>query len=156
MSRPPNVTEPCDACHRPMMVRRVVVFPAPLRPSSIVSLPRGTARSTPCRMWYAPMCVCTPCNVSKFSFMAWLLPPLGEGGDGGACPTSQPPPLPSPGGGGSNSCARSCGLLRYAEVSLLHNGRSNHGRRIAVRHQGAVVQHDDAIGEFTHHVHLVL
>ena len=30
---------PCEACHRPMMVRSVVVLPAPLRPSSMVSWP---------------------------------------------------------------------------------------------------------------------
>jgi hypothetical protein len=30
---------PCEACHRPMMVRSVVVLPAPLRPSSMVSCP---------------------------------------------------------------------------------------------------------------------
>jgi hypothetical protein len=70
-----EVMRPCEARHRPMMVRSVVVLPAPLRPSSMVSCPRGTARSTPCRMWYAPMCVCTPCSVSRLSLMHGLLPP---------------------------------------------------------------------------------
>ena len=56
---------PCDAAHRPMIVRSVVVLPAPLRPSSIVTAPAGTSRSTPCRMWYAPMCVCTPASDSS-------------------------------------------------------------------------------------------
>ena len=42
---------PALARHNPMMVRKVVVLPAPLRPSSTVSLPTGTVRLTPCRMW---------------------------------------------------------------------------------------------------------
>src|SRR5436190_7306392 len=67
MSWPSNTSLPCDACHRPMMVRSAVVLPAPLRPSSMVSSPRGTARSTPCRMWYWSMCVCTPASVSNGS-----------------------------------------------------------------------------------------
>ena len=41
---------PAEARHNPMMVRNVVVLPAPLRPSSIVVRPSGTPRSTPCRM----------------------------------------------------------------------------------------------------------
>src|SRR5437763_13120101 len=60
MSRPSNRMLPRLAFHRPMMVRSVVVLPAPLRPSRTVSPPRGTARSTPCRMWYWPMWVWTP------------------------------------------------------------------------------------------------
>jgi hypothetical protein len=50
MSRPSNVTRPALGFHRPMMVRSVVVLPAPFLPSSTVMAPRGTAKSTPCRM----------------------------------------------------------------------------------------------------------
>eukprot|EP00952_Eustigmatos_sp_NYUAD-ZCMA_P000238 661-Eustigmatos_ZCMA.PRE.1 len=57
----------------PSSMRSVVVLPAPLRPSSMVSWLAGTTRSTPCRMWYAPMCVCTPSSVS--SALAWALMP---------------------------------------------------------------------------------
>jgi len=44
---PSKVIAPARAFHKPMMVRKVVVLPAPLRPSSIVTRPRRTARSTP-------------------------------------------------------------------------------------------------------------
>ena len=37
-------SRPAEACHRPMMVRSVVVLPAPLRPSSIVVWPSATAK----------------------------------------------------------------------------------------------------------------
>ena len=37
-----------------LMARRVVVRPAPLRPSSVTSSPRPTTRSTPCRMCDSP------------------------------------------------------------------------------------------------------
>src|SRR5882724_1751252 len=40
-----------------MIVRRQVVFPAPFRPRSMVSEFGATLKSTPCRMWYCPMCV---------------------------------------------------------------------------------------------------
>jgi len=36
MRSPPRRISPDEARHRPMMVRKVVVLPAPLRPSSIV------------------------------------------------------------------------------------------------------------------------
>jgi hypothetical protein len=45
--RPSKVIAPACAFHSPMMVRSVVVLPAPLRPSSIVTPPRRTVRSTP-------------------------------------------------------------------------------------------------------------
>src|SRR6185503_15176474 len=44
----------------------------------------------------------------------------------------------------------------HSEVGLLHDRRGNHGRRIAVGHELALVQDDDAVGERAHHVHLVL
>ena len=42
ISEPSKRTVPAEARHRPRMVRSVVVLPAPLRPSSMVSSPRGT------------------------------------------------------------------------------------------------------------------
>jgi hypothetical protein len=42
------------------------------------------------------------------------------------------------------------------EIRLLHHRRGDHLGRLAVGHQRAVVQHDDAVGQFAHHVHLVL
>ncbi len=50
ISSPSKRMLPRDAFQRPMMVRSVVVLPAPLRPSSIVNPPAGTLKSTPCRM----------------------------------------------------------------------------------------------------------
>src|SRR5581483_3833986 len=102
----------------------VVVLPAPLRPSSTVMAPEGTVKSTPCRMWYCPMWVCTPSRVSSASAMAGL------------------------------RAGRRC--RGDAEVGLLHHCRADHRSRLAVGHQPAVVQHDDAVGEAAHDVHLVL
>src|SRR5262245_24986815 len=116
---PANVTCPRLGFHKPMIVRSVVVLPAPLRPKSTVRSPSGTSKSTPCRMWYCPMCVCMPASVSSGSGMAG-----------------------APG--------------RDPEVGLLHDRRANHLGRRPVRHQAAVVQHDDAIGEAAHHLHFVL
>src|SRR5690242_17881370 len=106
---------PADARHRPITVRRQVVLPAPLRPSSMVSEPCGTSKSTPCRMWYCPMWVFTPARESS-----------------ALCTGSDP------------------------EIRLLDHGRGDHLRGLAVGDQRALVQHDDAIGERAHHVHLVL
>jgi hypothetical protein len=47
-------------------------------------------------------------------------------------------------------------LGRQPQVRLLHHGRGNDFGRFAVGHQRAVGQHDDAVGQFAHHVHLVL
>src|SRR5438067_13793641 len=113
MSRPSKTMLPLLAFHRPMMVRRVVVLPAPLRPSSTARPPRGTTRSTPCRMWYWPMWVWTPDSVRMGSVM------------------------------GSFALSVSCGF-GGAKIGLLHDFRLHHFGRLAVRHQRAVVQHDDA------------
>src|SRR4051812_49170365 len=48
---------PAEARQSPMMVRRHVVLPAPLRPRSMVREFGATLKATPCRMWYCPMCV---------------------------------------------------------------------------------------------------
>src|SRR5262249_12425999 len=70
MLRPANRKRPRLGFHSPMMVRKVVVLPAPLRPSSTVMAPSGTAKSTPCRMWYWPMWGCTPSSANSGSAMA--------------------------------------------------------------------------------------
>ena len=43
-----------------------------------------------------------------------------------------------------------------AEIGLLHDRRGDHRRGLAVGRQLAVDQHNDAVGERAHHVHLVL
>jgi hypothetical protein len=47
-------------------------------------------------------------------------------------------------------------LGRQPQVCLLHHGRGNDFGRFAVGHQRAIGQHDDAVGQFAHHIHLVL
>src|SRR5437870_969337 len=109
---------PAEARHRPMMVRRHVVLPAPLRPRSIVREFGATAKSTPCRMWYWPMCVLTP-RSSRSS-------------------------------GTSDAPERSA---RDTQIGFLHDRRGDHFGWRAFGDQLALVQHDDAVSERTHHVH---
>src|ERR1700674_2506920 len=115
ISAPSNRTRPAEACQSPMIVRKVVVLPAPLRPSSMVSPPRGTASSTPCKIWYGPMWVLTLSSCSS-----------GAASD-----------------------------IGDTKIGFLHHRRGDHAGGLAVGHQLAVVQHDDAVGERAHHVHLV-
>src|SRR5204863_7927997 len=96
-----------------MMVRRHVVLPAPLRPRSMVSEFGATLKSTPCRMWYCPMCVCTALSSRR-----------------------------------SGTCD--------PEVSLLHDRHGDDFGGRALGDELALVQHDDAVGERAHYVHLVL
>src|ERR1044072_295875 len=116
MSRPSKTMLPALAFHNPMMVRRVVVLPAPLRPSRTARPPRGTTRSTPCRMWYWPMWVCTPDSVRIGSFRM-------------------------------ESC-----MFGHSQIGFLDDLRTHHFGRLAVGHQGAVVQHDDAVGQGAHQI----
>src|SRR5919112_1084714 len=44
----------------PMIARRVVVLPAPLRPSSVTVSPSRMSRSTPCRTWLSPYQALSP------------------------------------------------------------------------------------------------
>ena len=65
---------------------------------------------------------------------------------------------------GRYACARlaavSSASLRHgpadAEIGFLHDRRRHHLGRRAVGHQRALVQHDHAVGEAAHHLHLVL
>src|SRR5688572_18807999 len=50
-----------------MMVRMVVVLPAPLRPRSTVTRSRRTASDTPWRMWCWPMSAWTSCSSRRTS-----------------------------------------------------------------------------------------
>ena len=49
-SLPRKVTEPRRCGMIPMMARKVVVLPAPLRPSKVTTSPRPTAKLIPRRM----------------------------------------------------------------------------------------------------------
>src|SRR5437763_8728883 len=112
-SPPSKRIVPADARHKPMIVRRQVVLPAPLRPRSMVSEFGATAKSTPCRMWYCPMCVWTALSSRRSG-------------------------------------------TRHPEVGLLHDRHCDHLGGRAFGHELPLVQHDDAIVERAHHVHLVL
>ena len=53
-SLPSNVADPLRLPTMPIIDLRVVVLPAPLRPSKVTTSPRRTSKSTPCRMWDSP------------------------------------------------------------------------------------------------------
>src|SRR5437762_1804885 len=75
-SLPRKRTEPCRCGTIPMIARRVVVLPAPLRPSRVTTSPWPTAKLIPCNMWDSPYQACrssTPsscCPVTAPSGMA--------------------------------------------------------------------------------------
>src|SRR5215831_2767080 len=58
-SKPSNSTVPRVRGASPMIARRVVVFPTPLRPSSAAHSPDCTSKVTPCRMCSFPICTWT-------------------------------------------------------------------------------------------------
>src|SRR5262245_14645834 len=60
IGRPSNRTAPRAGWSRPTMVRRVVVLPAPLRPSRTVTAPGRVPSETPWRMWCWPIQVWMP------------------------------------------------------------------------------------------------
>jgi hypothetical protein len=47
-------TLPRRAGVKPIRLRKVVLLPAPLRPSSVTISPSPTVSPTPCRMWLLP------------------------------------------------------------------------------------------------------
>src|SRR5262245_54827241 len=53
-SWPANVTEPCRLVTMPITAFRVVVLPAPLRPSNVTTSPARTSKATPCSTWDSP------------------------------------------------------------------------------------------------------
>src|ERR1700737_5019441 len=69
VSRPSNVTEPVRLPTMPMTERKVVVFPAPLRPSKVTSSPRPISKSIPCRMCDSPYQAWRPATFSNGSTM---------------------------------------------------------------------------------------
>ena len=50
----PDLVGKAEAVLEAIGLRSVVVLPAPLRPSSAVTLPSAASRLTPCRMWLLP------------------------------------------------------------------------------------------------------
>src|SRR5689334_12035833 len=62
-------TEPERLPTMPMTDFRVVVLPAPLRPSSVTSSPRPISKLTPCRMCDSPYQACSPSTLRRVSGM---------------------------------------------------------------------------------------
>src|SRR5260370_22171208 len=61
----PKTTEPCRCGTIPMIARKVVVLPAPLRPSRVTTSPWPTANLIPCRMWDSPYQACNSSTPSS-------------------------------------------------------------------------------------------
>src|SRR5437588_9034080 len=61
---PSNATVPPLRGARPMIARKVVVLPTPLRPSTAAASPGLTSRLTPWRMCSLPIWTCTPSSLS--------------------------------------------------------------------------------------------
>src|SRR6187549_3781987 len=70
VSRPSNFTEPVRRSTMPMTDFKVVVLPAPFRPSSVTSSPLPISKPTPCRMCDSPYQACRPSTFSNVSGMA--------------------------------------------------------------------------------------
>src|SRR5438876_7566674 len=64
-SLPRKTTEPCRWATIPMIARKVVVLPAPLRPSRVTTSPWPTAKLIPCRMWDSPYQACSSSTPSS-------------------------------------------------------------------------------------------
>jgi len=54
MSSPSYVMLPCRGGAIPTMLRSVVVFPAPFRPSTVTTSPSSTDSETPWSAWLCP------------------------------------------------------------------------------------------------------
>src|SRR5438270_10811461 len=64
-SVPRKTTEPCRCGTIPMIARRVVVLPAPLRPSKVTTSPSPTANLIPCNMCDSPYQACNSSTPSS-------------------------------------------------------------------------------------------
>src|SRR4051794_26093487 len=83
----------------PMIARRVVVLPAPLRPSSVTVSPSRMSRSTPCRTWLSPYQALRPRTSRRGALLMlgshigfahpWILADLVVGSVGEDLPTGQ-------------------------------------------------------------------
>src|SRR5580658_3903920 len=64
---PSNRIEPLVRPSIPMIARKVVVLPVPLRPSRVTTWPAGTTKSMPCRICDSPYQPSRPATSSKVS-----------------------------------------------------------------------------------------
>src|SRR5512138_1479063 len=75
-SRPSKTTLPRRRGRMPIIAFRVVVLPAPLRPSKVTTSPSRTSKATPCSTWLSPYQASRPLTVSSASPRAGRLAAL--------------------------------------------------------------------------------
>src|SRR5579871_1849096 len=119
VSTPSTRTDPSRLGTIPMIDRRVVVLPAPLRPSSVTTSPPYTSKSMPCTMCDSPYQAFRPRTCSR-----------------GAALESRPwmPPVPPSG-------------MPRPHVSLYDVGILRHRLVVAFGENLAAGQHGDAVGQ---------
>src|SRR5260370_7391740 len=102
-SSPSSSIRPALLGASPMMARKVVVLPTPLRPSRAAHSPAFTFRFTPCKMCSRPTWTCTSSSLSMDGLLDEVLVLLAAeiglahalvGGDLGGAAGSKHPPLP--------------------------------------------------------------
>src|SRR5450432_2911668 len=130
MSLPPRVIVPDTGLIMPEMARIVVVFPAPLEPIKVTTLPLGTSSEMPCSTSTLPYAACRLETVS--------MPRLALSGRGGA----------------------RCAMVRIgrnaSEIRFDDLGIRLHQRRFFLGNLLAEVEDRDPVGNRHHHVHVVL
>src|SRR5579859_794208 len=130
ISLPSNRMLPVRRPVRPMMARKVVVLPTPLRPSSVTTSPFGTSKSMPCRMCDSPYQASSPEIFSSGSAMRAILR-----------------------GGGADIGFDDLGMLRNGFVIALgqYFAARQHGDRVGqIRHDLEIMldhQHGAALGD---------
>src|SRR5271167_2167136 len=121
-SLPSKLTDPVRLPTMPMIAFRVVVLPAPLRPSRVTTSPSRTSRSTPCRM----------CDSL---YQAWR--PL-------TLSTVGAPATPG-------VCASAASAIPHSHIGLLHILVLRHFAIVALRQNAPARQDSDAMREVGDH-----
>src|SRR5215813_1302229 len=125
-SSPPKAIEPLRLATMPMIARKVVVLPAPLRPSRVTSSPSAIANSMPCRMCDSP-------------YQAWRSRTRSSAPAVSCC--------------GVRSAASA---MTRSHIGLDDVGVLRHLGIIALGQDLAAGQHGDGVGELRHHREIVL
>src|SRR5215469_4800433 len=129
ISVPSSTTEPSRRGTMPISERRVVVFPAPFRPSRVTSSPGLISKLTPWRMCDSP-------------YQAWSLSTWSIGRPAGS-------------GGGSERATAASDMLR-PHVRLHHVLVLADRRVVALGQDLAAGEHGDVVREVRHHLEVVL
>src|SRR5688500_10040964 len=118
VSAPSNVTDPLRFGRMPMIDFRVVVLPAPLRPSRVTTSPGATSKLIPCRTWDSPY------QASRFRTAR-----------SGAAEAS-----------GAVRCARAASGMHASDIGLDDARILGHGGVIAFGENAAAGEHRDPVG----------